>query len=762
MQDVRVIVGVAGAGKTSNAMEIVEQKLRSGLRWDQIGFSSFSRAACAEAARRASVITGVDPDRLQKDGWFRTIHSCAFRLLGVDSKSILDHDTKAGRDFVAECCGAPRGGEPGTLGAKIDEALSEWDTCRARLSRLHIPTDCTPDQYRSPSDQGCHRDLKTAGTKSPVFSEGCHGVTALSQEHRDSFFEGESANVEQIRCSEGSSFLCIGDEKNLSLKKLKALEGVSDVFFAPQNTPLCTEYKGKTLSQGQGVTPRVLAYFLSDTVTDLLKPEHAIIIRQYEDAKRYSGMLDFTDLLFRYAGFEVDSNLMFKTCWPLGSVPAEVDVFLFDEYQDCSALLDRVAERLSESAGELWMLGDKYQSVYAFSGSDHRVFEAREDTAKNEGKRVLLNRSYRNPESVIEWGEEILREDSEYEERKPYSGKFDGSAGMMEAKDFMSYLPLMATTDTMILARTWFALGKVKERLDELCIPWTSCQEKRGSGWESPVKIAIVLTMQALKDGGTISEQDWRRLTENFPAKYEGKELFRRGEKARWKKMECKHQNVFALHQVQEWGAGEGFEQFVLDEKWRRDQFLLLSVAIEKWGIDVVRNPRIKIGSCHSVKGMQAENVFCLATSSEKASQSGFWEDLFLKYVTITRASKHYRLVVDLVEHAKGKKLFIAAPRGYWEFDKDLPEGFGENDEIGTGHSEPDNQDAESTSENLRGEVPCDSVFDERSCRPAGLLPREIHSDGSEVREGIPNGTPETPTEESDFGWWDFSGGSKL
>ena len=746
-----VVTGVAGSGKTHFAMQILEEKLRDGLRWDQIGFASFSRAACAEAARRASAITGVDSDRLQKDGWFRTIHSCVFRLLGVDSKSILDHDTKDGRDFVAECCGAPRGGEPGTLGAKIDEALSEWDTCRARLSRLHVPTDCTPDQYRSPSDQGCHTDLKTAGTKSPVFSGGCHGCHALSQEHRDSLFEGESANSEQIRCHNLSGGIQGTQISEINTSPLEGRMG-SDrgVKIAPYVAPAIAKRVTEVLCQR------------CDSGADSIKPVHAIIIRQYEDAKRYSGMLDFTDLLFRYAGFEVDSNLMFKTCWPLGSVPAEVEVFLFDEYQDCSPLLDHVAERLSESAGELWRLGDKYQSVYAFAGSDHRVFASREDTAKNEGKRVLLNRSYRNPESVIEWGEEILREDSEYEERKPYSGKFDGSAGMMEAKDFMSYLPLMATTDTMILARTWFALGKVKERLDELCIPWTSCQEKRGSGWDSPVKIAIVITMQALMHGDKISEQDWRRLTENFPSKYEGKELFKRGEKARWKKMECKHENVFALHQVQEWGAGDGFEQFVLDEKWRKDQFLLLSVAIEKWGIDIVRHPRIKIGSCHSVKGMQAENVFCLATSSEKASQSGFWEDLFLKYVTVTRASKHYRLVVDLVEHARGKKLFIAAPRGYWLFDKDLPEGFGEDDEIRISDSEPDNQDAESTSENLRREVPCDSVFDEWSGRPADMLPREIHSDGSEVREGIPIGTPETPTEESNFGWWDFGGGSKL
>lgn len=754
MPTINVVTGVAGSGKTHFAMQILEQKLRDGLRWDQIGFSSFSRAACAEAARRASVITGVDTDRLQKEGWFRTIHSCVFRLLGVDSKSILDHDTKDGRDFVAECCGAPRGGEPGTLGAKIDEALSEWDTCRARLSRLHVPTDCTPDQYRSPSDHGCHRDLKTAGTKSPVFSGGCHGCHALSQEHRDSLFEGESANVEQIR--DVATPFCVHGGKTFEINK--SPHGVV------VNNPEGVKIAPYVMKEGENGCHRDSKKPVTEVCSRdrTLNQAFEIIIRQYEDAKRYSGMLDFTDLLMKYAGFEADSNLMFKTCWPLGSVPLEVDVFLFDEYQDCSQLLDRVAERLSESAGELWMLGDRYQSVYAFSGSDHRVFASREDTAKNEGKRVLLNRSYRNPESVIEWGEEILREDSEYEERKPYSGKFDGSAGMMEAKDFMSYLPLMATTDTMILARTWFALGKVKERLDELCIPWTSCQEKRGSGWDSPVKIAIVITMQALMHGDKISEQDWRRLTENFPSKYEGKELFKRGEKARWKKMECKHENVFALHQVQEWGAGDGFEQFVLDEKWRKDQFLLLSVAIEKWGIDIVRHPRIKIGSCHSVKGMQAQNVFCLATSSEKASQSGFWEDLFLKYVTVTRASKHYRLVVDLVEHARGKKLFIAAPRGYWEFDKDLPEGFGEDDEIRISDSEPDNQDVESTSSNVGGEVPCDSVFDEWSGRPADMLPREIHSDGSEAREGIPIGTPETPAEESNFGWWDFGGGSKL
>jgi len=346
MQDVRVIVGVAGAGKTSKAMEIVEEKLRNGLTWDKIGFSSFSRAACAEAARRASVITGVDSDRLQKEGWFRTIHSCAFRLLGVDSKSILDHDTKAGRDFVAECCGAPRGGEPGTLGAKIDEALSAWDTCRARLSRLHIPTDCTPDQIRSPSEQEWHADLKKAVPKKPANSSSCGSCGSCHAEHRDSLFSCESANTEQIRRSEEAvSNTLQGDLSTHTSIIIKPSKVVQGVFYDTVTVPYVYITQEKSC---HGVEVVQAAAFGTDYrfsvpesvtngfVTSLAAPESVTndfvtIIRQYEDAKRYSGMLDFTDLLFRYAGFEVDSDLMFKTCWPMGSVPAEVDVFLFDE-----------------------------------------------------------------------------------------------------------------------------------------------------------------------------------------------------------------------------------------------------------------------------------------------------------------------------------------------------------------------------------------------------------------------------------------------
>ena len=61
---VKVVIGVAGAGKTSYAMGEIERLLHEGVKWNQIGFLSFSRAACREAAERASRVVGED-DRQQ-------------------------------------------------------------------------------------------------------------------------------------------------------------------------------------------------------------------------------------------------------------------------------------------------------------------------------------------------------------------------------------------------------------------------------------------------------------------------------------------------------------------------------------------------------------------------------------------------------------------------------------------------------------------------------------------------------------------------
>ncbi len=652
MPETTVVVGIAGSGKTETAMNLLEDRLRGGLKWHQVGYSSFSRSACLEAAQRASKLTGVDCDRLQKEGFFRTIHSSVLRLLGLDPKCILDHDSAEGRKFMTEVLGAQRGGETGTLSAKIDEALNWWDLTRARLTRLKqidntLGVYKTSDHPDHPSTASARPRSSAGGARFPSEFDGFSDSSLYP--YRANGISGKEKTHAPIREN-----VFLGGGGVLSLKNPLYM----GIIEPPAPTQMCLPVG----SSGAGAMDKIGAF--------------GDIIGKYESQKRVWGKLDFCDLLFKYAGIRVDENLEFQETYPEGSVPVEVDLWIVDEFQDCSSILDRCCQRIAEASGELWLLGDVYQSVYGFSGSEWQIMRSRELQAKEEGKRVVLNRSWRNPEPVIEWGEDILRRDPQYESREPVSETGEGTTGLVEWKELVRLLPLLVNSDTMVLSRTWFNLGKVTQFLDSAGIPWKSIQEKQKSRWESPVQIAFVLVLRDLRDGKRISEQDWRRVTEELPQKMDGKELFVRGAKAKWKKTECSQELKRTLDELEEWGAGPEFAEFIRSERWRVDKVLLLDQAIDRFGIDCVRDPGLRLGSCHSAKGLGARNVFVLASSTEKASGAAvdFYEDLFLKYVAITRTRENYRLVVDQMDLARGKPMFWAAPQGFREF-VDLPEG---------------------------------------------------------------------------------------
>ena len=695
MVETHVVVGVAGAGKTQKGMEVLEDRLRNGLHWSQVGYSSFSRSACLEAAQRASKLTGVDSDRLQRDGFFRTIHSSVLRLLGLDPKTILDHESAEGKRFMTEVLGAPRGGETGTLSAKIDEALSWWDLQRARLTRFREINDTVvvyktsdhPDHPRSASVRP-HFGVgaRTFSNENTGFSEAPNNILSIG-----SIFNSESSLHAPIRETE------IPGDHSLACDKKRP-------------------YIQEKLSSGTGWR-RPAEGSTGERKNGEIRPDcdkmgaFREIVTKYETQKRVWGKLDFCDLLFKYAGIRVDEELDFQETYPEGSIPAEIELFIVDEFQDCSSILDRCCQRLAEDAQELWLLGDVYQSVYGFSGSEWQIMRAREIQAKEEGKRVVLNRSWRNPEPVIEWGEDILRRDPQYESREPVSETGEGTTGLVEWKELVRLLPLLVNSDTMVLSRTWFNLGKVMQFLDSAGIPWKSIQEKQKSRWESPVQIAFVLVLRDLREGLRISEHDWRRVTEELPQKMDGRELFVRGAKAKWKKMECSQELKRTLDELEEWGATPEFADFIRSERWRVDKVLLLDQAIERFGIDCVRDPGIRLGSCHSAKGLGARNVFVLSASTEKASGAAvdFYEDLFLKYVAITRTRENYRLVVDQMDLARGKPLFWAAPKGFREF-VGLPEGAFRDRERDTdedfevGGEDPGSLDCEVSGGNLRSE----------------------------------------------------------
>jgi len=90
------IFGPPGTGKTTHLLNCVKDELASGIRPEQIIYTSFTKAAASEARDRA--LTKFADYHQDDFLWFSTIHSICFRLLGLGRDSVF-----AGKKFTEFC-----------------------------------------------------------------------------------------------------------------------------------------------------------------------------------------------------------------------------------------------------------------------------------------------------------------------------------------------------------------------------------------------------------------------------------------------------------------------------------------------------------------------------------------------------------------------------------------------------------------------------------------------------------------------------------
>ncbi len=136
MNDVSIILGPPGTGKTTTLLNLVDAHLGQGVSPDRIGFISFTKKATEEAKSRAAARFGFSRDDMT---YFRTIHSLAFRQGGMTTSAVMKrpHFKDLGRALGLSITGSANVDEGSTFGmSKGDRLLFLEGLSRVRCEEL--------------------------------------------------------------------------------------------------------------------------------------------------------------------------------------------------------------------------------------------------------------------------------------------------------------------------------------------------------------------------------------------------------------------------------------------------------------------------------------------------------------------------------------------------------------------------------------------------------------------------------------------------
>lgn len=438
----------------------------------------------------------------------------------------------------------------------------------------------------------------------------------------------------------------------------------SDVAFAIDDD----EEGGVAVYQGDPVAAAALNYWslarnvcrplreIVEADQDPNAPDSGEVIKRitmYEQAKRLDGRSDFTDLLSRFVGLKFDPKDGPVEVAPEGAVPDEVVGWIFDEAQDASRLLDLACRRLvtGEACRWAWLVGDPYQVLFSWAGAAAEHFMGWDVT-----KQHIMPKSFRCPKPIMQLGERCLQRLPDYWDRGIAPADHDGE--VIESENFEDDLAdLRPDEETLVIARTNRNVSKIRAILEDVGVPFRYIKQRREGVGCKEVGMAGLWRLQR---GEGIGGDAWGRITEILPSRSaDGVEWLSRGSKSAWKKRLSEQYDRVYPEDLPALGASEQLCEAIRSGKWSGlpDGGENWVRAAKRWGVDAVSEPKIRIGTIHSSKGMEASKVILVTSvsqrtrASEEDDEGKFAEERRIEYVACTRA-KH-KLVVAHDPRAK-------------------------------------------------------------------------------------------------------------
>lgn len=384
---------------------------------------------------------------------------------------------------------------------------------------------------------------------------------------------------------------------------------------------------------------------LSDNTPDYGYCAH--IVKRYEAAKAKDGRYDFTSILERVAGYRHHIDGVERVT-PEGDMPA-IPVWFFDEQQDTSALLDAVCKRLVIPSQWVYLVGDPFQSVYGFAGSDAAHFM---NWPIVEGKRRILSKSYRVPRKHWRLAESIIKPNRDWFDRGIEPADRDGSIDRISARDDLASV-VDPTQEWLVLARTNYLASTLSAQLDRAGIPWRPTRGR--GGYDAPKKMSGIMALYELQRNGVIDGERWATVLDLIPSTFDGQQLLTRGTKKRFESSEEQEYYAFATREtLVEMGATRTLLDMIDNGSWTQlvPDGAKISEAAKRYGIEAVVDPKIRVGTIHSVKGTEADNTYLLTTVTKPTvlameDREGMEEERRLWYVGTTRAREKLVIADD-------------------------------------------------------------------------------------------------------------------
>lgn len=376
----------------------------------------------------------------------------------------------------------------------------------------------------------------------------------------------------------------------------------------------------------------------------------------WEDWKTQCGYLDFHDIIDRAAT-------------DVACAPGRPEYIFVDECQDLSLAEASLVCQWGTKCRAVVLAGDFHQSIFGWRGSDpvatHRFWVDRDE---NDVFEEILTKSHRVPQEVHTVAMRQMGRCTSLKPVKYYPRDFEGT--VQTGPPFNQAAPLVrrAMVDTqagktvMFLASCGYMLDPVIKELQQVGIPWHNPWRVTNGRW-NPLAVSRGLSfkdrcslfMQPSNTWGEFARLWSLADVKAWAQPLKAKDIFVRGGKTALASYSRRLTEREVIEHLRDWFEPDALEHIrQLDLNWyvqhaaeKKMSHQLLTRVLDRQGVQALReDPRVIVGTVHSLKGSEADVVYVCPDLSEAAVEAARanrrWQQEIYRifYVAVTRAKE--------------------------------------------------------------------------------------------------------------------------